>query len=275
MVVSDSAGHDTPAAEMYAAELIHEVMRIMRKITSAGGRFTKAFPLSKLRTVRPMFLYMITYLVCFGLIEQWNRLHYTVIHTLVDDMIPFSPVFVIPYVLWFPYVTVFVLFLLMKNEEAYHRLCTALAIGMTVFIIVSIIYPNIHLLRPETMPVDNVFTRMISRLYLVDTPTNLTPSIHVFNSLAIIAAAWNWNWKTEDGKVYSDKTRVLCRIFLTVLGVLITLSTMLIKQHSFSDVVIAIALYMVTHFLVYRLDFVFIGRKRVRRPALRPRSARS
>ena len=222
-----------------------------------------------------MFCYMIAYLVCFGLIEQWNRLHYTVIHTVVDDVIPFSPVFVIPYILWFPYVTVFALFLLMKNEDAYHRLCTTLAIGMTVFIIVSIIYPNIHLLRPETMPVDNVFTRMISKLYLVDTPTNLTPSIHVFNSLAIIASAWNWNWTTDDGKVFSNRIRSLCRVFLTVLGALITLSTMLIKQHSFSDVVIAIALYLLTHFLVYRLDFVFIGGKRVRRPALRPRSARS
>ena len=163
----------------------------------------------------------------------------------------------------------------MKNEDAYHRLCTTLAIGMTVFIIVSIIYPNIHLLRPETMPVDNVFTRMISKLYLVDTPTNLTPSIHVFNSLAIIASAWNWNWTTDDGKVFSNRIRSLCRVFLTVLGALITLSTMLIKQHSFSDVVIAIALYLLTHFLVYRLDFVFIHGKRVRRPALRPRSARS
>ena len=222
-----------------------------------------------------MFFYMLAYLVSFGLIEQWNRLHYTVIHTVVDDVIPFSPVFVIPYILWFPYVTVFALFLLMKNEDAYHRLCTTLAIGMTVFIIVSIIYPNIHLLRPETMPVDNVFTRMISKLYLVDTPTNLTPSIHVFNSLAIIASAWNWNWTTDDGKVFSNRIRSLCRVFLTVLGALITLSTMLIKQHSFSDVVIAIALYLLTHFLVYRLDFVFIGGKRVRRPALRPRSARS
>lgn len=248
---------------------------VKRMITSAGGRFTKAFPLSKIRTVRPMFCYMIAYLVCFGLIEHWNRLHYTVIHTVVDDVIPFSPVFVIPYILWFPYVTVFALFLLMKNEDAYHRLCTTLAIGMTVFIIVSIIYPNIHLLRPETMPVDNVFTRMISKLYLVDTPTNLTPSIHVFNSLAIIASAWNWNWTTDDGKVFSNRIRSLCRVFLTVLGALITLSTMLIKQHSFSDVVIAIALYLLTHFLVYRLDFVFIGGKRVRRPALRPRSARS
>lgn len=246
-----------------------------RKNTSAGKRIAEVFPLGRLRILRPMFCYMIVYLISFALIEQWNRLHYTVIHTVMDDVIPFSPVFVIPYILWFPYVTVFAVFLAMKNEEAYHKLCTTLAIGMTVFIIVSIVFPNIHLLRPETMPADNVFTRMISMLYMADTPTNLTPSIHVFNSLAIIAAAWHWNWKTEDGHTYSGKVRGFWRIFLTVLGILITLSTMLIKQHSFSDVVIALALFMFTHFLVYRLDFVFIGGRRVRRPALRPRSARS
>ena len=123
-----------------------------RKIFSLGRRFAGAFPTKKLRTVRPMFFYMLAYLVSFGLIEQWNRLHYTVIHTVVDDMIPFSPVFVIPYILWFPYVLCFTVFLLMKNEEAYHRLCTVLSIGMTIFIVVSVVFPNIHLLRPETMP---------------------------------------------------------------------------------------------------------------------------
>jgi membrane-associated phospholipid phosphatase len=247
-----------------------------RKESFAGGHFSGAFPLEKLRTVRPMIGYTIVYLLSFMLIEQWNRLHYTVIHTNVDDMIPFSPVFVIPYMLWFPYVTVFCVFLLLKNEEFYHRLCTTLVIGMTIFIVVSIIFPNIHLLRPETMPADNVFTRMISRLYRIDTPTNLTPSIHVFNSLAIIAAAWEWNWHTDDGHVYSNPVRRFWRAVITVIGILITLSTMLIKQHSFSDVVIAIGLFLFTHLLVYRFDFVFIGgRRRMRRPVLRPRSARS
>lgn len=246
-----------------------------RNTAFRGGRFAGAFLHGKLRTIRPMLCYMVAYLISFGLIEQWNRLHYTVIHTAVDDMIPFSPVFVIPYILWFPYVLGFGLFLLMVNEEAYHRFCTVLAIGMTIFIAVSVVFPNIHLLRPETMPENNVFTHMISLLYLADTPTNLTPSIHVFNSLAVVAAAWNWDWRTEKGYSYTHITRGFWRIFLTVLGLLITLSTMLIKQHSFSDVAIAAALFLFTYILVYRLDFVFIGRKRVRRPALRPRSARS
>ena len=246
-----------------------------RNVFSGGGKISGIFPAEKLRTVRPMFCYMIAYLASFMLIEQWNRLHYTIIHTAVDDVIPFVPVFVIPYVLWFPYIIVTLLFLLVKNEEAYHRVCTTLAIGMTVFILVSIVFPNIHLLRPETMPVDNTFTRMISMLYLADTPTNLTPSIHVFNSLAIIASAWNWNWHTDDGHIYTAKVRGFWRAVITVLGLLITLSTMLIKQHSFSDVVIATVLFLFTYILVYRFDFMFIGGSRVRRPVLRPRSARS
>lgn len=240
-----------------------------------GGRFAGASLSDKIRLARPMFFYMIAYLISFFLIEHWNRLHYTVIHTGIDDMIPFTPVFVIPYLLWFPYVLCFGLFLLKYNEEAYHRLATTLAFGMTVFIFVSVIFPNIHLMRPETMPADNVFTRMVSMLYMADTPTNLTPSIHVFNSLAIIASAWNWDWRTDAGHVFTAKVRGFWRFFLTVLGLMITLSTMLIKQHSFSDVVIAAGLFLFTYVLVYRFDFLFIRGNRLRRPVLRPRSARS
>ena len=240
-----------------------------------GDRLSAFLPVRKLKLLMPVVVYMIIYLTGFTLIEHWNRLHYTVIHNAADDLIPFVPVFVIPYLLWFPYVLCFGLFLLKYNEEAYHRLATTLAFGMTVFIFVSVIFPNIHLMRPETMPADNVFTRMVSMLYMADTPTNLTPSIHVFNSLAIIASAWNWDWRTDAGHVFTSKVRGFWRFFLTVLGLMITLSTMLIKQHSFSDVVIAAGLFLFTYVLVYRFDFLFIRGNRLRRPVLRPRSARS
>lgn len=245
--------------------------RRMGKMTSKTENYIRR----KLRTVRPMFCYMIAYLICFSLIENWNRLQYTVIHTGIDDMIPFVPVFVIPYILWFPYIAGACLFLLLKDEKAYHQLCTSLAIGMTVFIVVSVFFPNIHLMRPETMPAENIFTRMIGMLYLADTPTNLTPSIHVFNSLAVIAAFWKWDWRTENGVAYTAGFRRFWKTVITVLGLLITLSTMLIKQHSFSDVVIATVLFLFTYILVYRFDFLLVGGIRRKRPALRPRSARS
>lgn len=222
----------------------------------------------KLQVLAPMLCYLAAYLLSFALIERWNRLHYTVIHTAVDDMIPFVPAFVIPYLLWFPYVVCFTLFLLMFSEKSYHRLCTVLAIGMTVFIAVSVVFPNIHLMRPGTMPSDTVFTRLISLLYMVDTPTNLTPSIHVYNSLAITGAAWQWDWRTDSGDCFSDRARRFWRGLITALGLLIILSTMMIKQHSFSDVVIAVSLFMFTYVLVYRFDFTFIEARHRRRPVL-------
>ena len=56
---------------------------------------------------------------------------------------------------------------------------------MTVFLIVSYVYPNAQHLRPTEFPRDNIFTDMVKWLYSTDTPTNILPSIHVFNSLAI------------------------------------------------------------------------------------------
>lgn len=229
-----------------------------------------SFVSEKFRVVTPMFCYMVAYLASFMLIEQWNRLHYTVIHTVVDDMIPFVPVFVIPYLLWFPYMIGGIIFLLIFNEEAYHKLCTFLTIGMTIFIVVSIVFPNIHLMRPDTMPADNIFTRMVGLLYMADTPTNLTPSIHVFNSLAVTAAFWNWDWKTESGRAFSSLQRAAGRAAITVLGLMIILSTMLIKQHSFSDVIAAFGLFIFIYIVVYRFEFTFIGGRNRRRPVLSP-----
>ena len=57
--------------------------------------------------------------------------------------------------------------------------------GMTVFLIVSYVYPNAQHIRPTEFPRDNVFTDVVKWLYSTDTPTNILPSIHVFNSLAI------------------------------------------------------------------------------------------
>lgn len=211
----------------------------------------------KMRTAVPMALYMLFYCVTFLLIENWNRLHYMVIHTAIDDRIPFCEWFVIPYLLWFGYVCSFTLYVLMRDEKCYHEVCTFLAIGMTVFLAVSIFFPNILYLRPETMPRDNILTYLCSRLYAVDTPTNVTPSIHVYNSLAIMIAAWH----TDAGILRKQWVKTT----VTAQGILIILATMFIKQHSFSDVVIATGISIVSYILVYRLGFVAVNRRKRQR----------
>ena len=122
----------------------------------------------KAKLAAPMAAYGVFYLVTFALIENWNRLHYTVIHTAVDDMIPFCEVFIIPYLMWFVYAFGFAFYMFLQDEKSYHEVAAFLVIGMTVFLAVSVFFPNILLLRPETMPRNNIFTYMVERLYCVE-----------------------------------------------------------------------------------------------------------
>jgi hypothetical protein len=63
-------------------------------------------------------------------------------------------------------------------------MCWNLIIGMSLFIAVSMVFPNGLDLRPQEFPRDNICTDLCRYLYSIDTSTNVLPSIHVFNSIA-------------------------------------------------------------------------------------------
>lgn len=211
----------------------------------------------KTRIGLPMLVFLILYSIGFAIIEHINVLHYTVIHTPLDDMIPFCEVFIIPYLSWFVYAFLFVIYMFLQDEKAYHRICAWFAIGMSLFLVVSVLFPNILLLRPETMPRHNVFTWLCSLIYKSDTPTNVTPSIHVYNSIGVMIEVWHTNCK----RVRSRGRKIAMDIW----GIVIILSTMFVKQHSVSDVLVAIGLSLVVYVMIYRLGFVFCGEERTNR----------
>ena len=149
--------------------------------------------LSKIKKYRHGFIiaiYFVAYLILFGYLEQRPVRAYHVVHTFFDDMIPFCEIFIIPYLLWFPYVVMTVVYFLFrnKNKKEYFQLIFNLMMGMTVFLVVSYIYPNVQYLRPAVFPRSNIFTRLVAEIYRTDTPTNILPGIHVFNSLAVYFA---------------------------------------------------------------------------------------
>ena len=63
-----------------------------------------------------------------------------------------------------------------------------LGVGMTVFLIISWLYPNMQQLRPVLDGTNGFWTGLVANLYAVDTNTNIFPSIHVFNSIAVCIA---------------------------------------------------------------------------------------
>lgn len=196
-----------------------------------------------------LFYLFFIYLPWFSFLEKNVTRNYHLIHMAADDLIPFNEYFIVPYLLWFPYVFGIILFLVFTDKEGYWKLFTFLAAGMTLFLVISSFYPNGCQLRPTVLPRDNVFTQMVLRLYNSDTSTNILPSIHVYNSLGVhIAVA---GYKEGSGSRF-DK---IMRTGSLTLCTLIILSTMFIKQHSVFDVIAALLMATVMYFIVYILDF--------------------
>ena len=191
-----------------------------------------------------ILIYSILYIALFGYLEQKNVRVYHVVHTVFDDMIPFCEFFVVPYLLWFPYMIGAVLYFIFvnKNKHEYYQLICNMMMGMTIFLIVSYVYPNVQHLRPVEFPRENVFTDLVRWLYRTDTPTNILPSIHVFNSLAVHMSLTNCeSLRDHKGIRYGS----------LVLTILIILSTMFLKQHSVIDVCMGATLALFGYILFY------------------------
>lgn len=199
--------------------------------------------------IGPMAIYGFFYLLWFGIIEDVERKEYLVLGSELDQAIPFVEAFVIPYLSWFPFMLIWGLALLLADKEAFDRLSTFLMIGMTFFLIVSSLVPTAVNLRPAVLIRNNIFTDLIRLLWKADTPTNVWPSIHVFNTAAIYMAAVR--------STLYRKMKTPVRILLGVWSVSICLSTVLIKQHSLLDVLAGLIMMVVLSFFIYDLNLVF------------------
>lgn len=197
---------------------------------------------NRYKAVIIMAVYCVLYLIVFFYLEQRNTSYY-VIRFGIDAYIPFCEFFIVPYLLWFAYVALAVVYFGIRDREEGNKLVAFLIIGMTVFLIVSAVFPNGHYLRPKTFARDNIFVDMVKKLYIVDTSTNVLPSIHVYNSLAVMIAV---------KRTKLLKNHKIIKAGLMLLGVSIICSTVLLKQHSMLDVMLAFILGALVYTVCYR-----------------------
>lgn len=187
-------------------------------------------------------IYGMIYMTAFGYLEKTVTTDFHMIHMAIDDYIPFCELFVIPYFLWFAYIAITFITFMFLDRKDYYRLCIMLGTGMTLFIVISFLIPNGHELRPVTFARDNIFVHMVQALYKTDTPTNLFPSIHCYNSLCAHIAITKCS-QLKNKKWIQRGSLILC--------VSIILSTVFIKQHSVFDVLTAISLAAIMYCIVY------------------------
>lgn len=186
-------------------------------------------------------LYCPFYLFFFFVIENLDR-NYKIISIGLDHKIPFNEYFVIPYLLWFPYVIITYLIFFFKDKEEFLDFIKYLFMGMTLFIILSYLFPNGLDIRPTEFERDNIFVHMVQALYKGDTSTNVAPSIHAYNSIVIMIAA------IKSKKVIVKNWQ---KVFCVILSIAIIISTVFIKQHSLMDIAGAVLLAAMGYYIYY------------------------
>lgn len=189
-----------------------------------------------------VLLYGFIYMPWFIYLERRTNVHYFLIHSPVDDHIPFIEYFIVPYLLWFAFIAVAAGYFFFTDKQGFYRLSAFLIAGMTIFLFLCTVFPNGLNLRPVSFERDNIFVDLVKYIYAADTPTNVLPSIHVFNSIGVCIAIR-----------HSDSLKMHRRIQYGAYGLalLIILSTMFLKQHSVTDVIAAFVLACAVYPFVY------------------------
>lgn len=169
---------------------------------------------------------------------------YLVSYMPIDAHIPFCEWWYIFYVLWYPLLGGVGLYLAFRDPKGFKRYMTYIGVSFFTALLLFALFPNGQDLRPDldTLGRENLFTRLIGVLYASDTNTNVCPSLHVVGSLA----AWF-------AVLHNDRLRRTrwVPIVVGVLACLISISTVMIKQHSLLDMIVGVPYALFLYRLLY------------------------
>ena len=181
--------------------------------------------------------YWVVYLVWFFWLDLTITDPKYIIHSPIDDFIPFNEWFVFPYCSWFLLLAAVTALLWWNDTESYDKLCLMMFSGMTFCLILYMVLPNGLDIRPtaEAVGRDNIAMQIMQLLWKADASVNVCPSIHVFNSVTLMLAYYR-------SAIFDAPRRRWMRPATMVLCVSISLSTILLKQHSVIDVVFGLLL---------------------------------
>lgn len=188
-------------------------------------------------------LYLPVYLLWFFILERITPDHLFIVSFPLDKMIPFCEYFIVPYLLWFPYLFGGLLWLYFADrKDGFVKLASTLIVGLTICLTIYTFFPNAQALRVAKYPNNNIFTQIVAMLQGFDTPTNVCPSIHVFSTVAIHIAIV---------RSVASNRKLWIHVLSLVLAILICLSTVFLKQHSVFDVICAFILNIGMYMLFY------------------------
>lgn len=155
----------------------------------------------------------------------------------IDNYIPFIPWFIYIYVGC--YIHWYVTYVLVAHTSKSHflRFMNAVAISYIICGIIYLAMPT-TIDRPYIGNIGRIAGFLLTTIYSADTPVNLFPSMHCLIS-----------WLCWIGMRRQKKIPLWYRVFTFVLGILVCVSTVTVKQHFFIDIVAGILVAEVSWFI--------------------------
>lgn len=202
----------------------------------------------KRKELKTVFICTILYLSIFFILENINFNKYLYTETIIDQYIPFIDFFVIPYVLWFPYIIFGFIFFILYDTKGFYRTCFYIFGGMYVCLFIYLILPSAQNLRVN-LDLNQPLQYLLSIIYNADTSTNVCPSIHVYNSIMMYLSLM---------KNHLFRKNKIAVHFIGILTISICLSIVFTKQHAFIDGIFSIPLCLLFYYLYKNIDSIKI-----------------
>ena len=189
------------------------------------------------------FLYLLLFiptLIIFTLLQAYINPQY-IMHSPIDDHIPFLSGFIIFYVIWYVYIGWCFIYMGLRSRSEFMKFFKFIFFGTIISYFIYMLFPNGQNLRNPLVTTD-VFSYTINLIRSVDPPTNVFPSLHVYNSLGVFFAVSSY---------YRNDKRYIGITLHLLLSLLICASTVFIKQHSILDVIASTILAFLLYFRIY------------------------
>ncbi|MDX8345015.1 phosphatase PAP2 family protein [Rossellomorea sp. YZS02] len=163
-----------------------------------------------------------------------------ILSTQLDEWIPFVPVFIVPYILWYAFILGYLFYFWYKDVPTFLKTLGIIVIGEVVCFVIYF-YFQTTVPRPE-LTGSGTFVDLVGMIYSHDQPYNAFPSIHVLTTFAIILG----NFNIKDKHLFHSA-------FVPVMGSLIIVSTLFVKQHFVLDMVSSIFLTTFIYGIMFEL----------------------
>ena len=163
-----------------------------------------------------------------------------ILSTQLDEWIPFVPMFIVPYILWYAFILGYLFYFWYKDVPTFLKTLGIIVIGEVVCFVIYF-YFQTTVPRPE-LTGSGTFVDLVGMIYSHDQPYNAFPSIHVLTTFAIILG----NFNIKDKHLFHSA-------FVPIMGSLIIVSTLFVKQHFVLDMVSSIFLTTFIYGIMFEL----------------------